>query len=56
MNGHMFLRLVIEPILEQEICKGQLIDDKIKKIVENIPKGKAPRFRLDAKGTLWFWK
>jgi hypothetical protein len=50
------VELVIEPILEQEIHKGQLIDDKIKEIVENILKGKAPGFRLDDKGTLWFGK
>jgi hypothetical protein len=50
------VELVIEPILEQEIHKGQLIDDKIMEIVENIPKGKAPGFRLDDKGTLWFGK
>jgi hypothetical protein len=50
------VELVIEPVLEQEIRKGQLIDDKIKEIVENISKGKAPGFRLDDKGTLWFGK
>jgi hypothetical protein len=50
------VELVIEPVLEQEIRKGQLIDDKIKEIVRNIPKGKAPRFHLDDKGTLWFGK
>jgi hypothetical protein len=42
--------------MEQEIRKGQLIDDKIKEIVENIPKGKAPGFCLDDKGTLLFGK
>jgi hypothetical protein len=50
------VELVIEPILEQEIRKGQLIDDKIKEIVGNIPKNKAPGFHLDDKGTLWFGK
>jgi hypothetical protein len=50
------VELVIEPILEQEIRKGQLIDDRIKEIVGNIPKAKAPGFRLDDKGTLWFAK
>jgi hypothetical protein len=50
------VELVIEPVLEQEICKDQLIDDKIKKIVGNILKGKAPGFHLDDKGTLWFGK
>jgi hypothetical protein len=50
------VELMIEPVLEQEIHKGQLIDDKIKEIVGNIPKGKTPRFHLDDKGTLWFGK
>jgi hypothetical protein len=50
------VELVIEPVLEQEIRKGQLIDDRIKEIVGNIPKGKAPGFHLDDKGTLWFGK
>jgi hypothetical protein len=43
-------------MLEQQIRKGQFIDDKIREIVKNIPKGKAPGFRLDDKGTLWFGK
>ena len=30
------VELVIEPTLEQEICKGQLHDAKLKEIVENI--------------------
>jgi hypothetical protein len=50
------VELVIEHVLEQEIRKGQLIDDKIKEIVGNIPKGKASGFHLDDKGTLWFGK
>jgi hypothetical protein len=50
------VKLVTEPVLEQEIRKGQLIDDKIKEIVRNIPKGKALGFHLDDKGTLWFGK
>jgi hypothetical protein len=50
------VELVIEHVLEQKIRKGQLIDDKIKEIVRNIPKGKALGFYLDDKGTLWFGK
>jgi hypothetical protein len=50
------VELVGEPMLEQQIRKGQLIDDKIKEIVRNILKGKAPGFRLDDKETLWFGK
>jgi hypothetical protein len=50
------VELVIEPTLEQEICKGQLQDAKLKEIVENIAKGKAPGFHVDDNGTLWFGK
>ena len=35
------------PTLEQEIRKGQLEDEKLKEIVENIVIGKAPSFRID---------
>ncbi|WVZ88949.1 hypothetical protein U9M48_035416 [Paspalum notatum var. saurae] len=42
-----------EPTLEQEIRKGQLNDEKIKEIKELIKLDKAPRFRLDADGTVW---
>ena len=46
------VELVIEPTLEQEICKGQLQDVKLKEIVENIVIDKAPGFRMDDNGTL----
>jgi hypothetical protein len=36
--------LVIEPTLEQEIYKGQLKDEKLKKIAEDIVIGKSPGF------------
>jgi hypothetical protein len=36
--------LVIEPTLEQEIRKGQLKDEKLKEIAENIVIGKALGF------------
>jgi hypothetical protein len=48
--------LALEPPLEQEIRKGQLEDEKLKEIAENVVLGKAPGFRLDEKGTLWFGK
>jgi hypothetical protein len=38
------MELVIEPILEQEIYKGQLKDEKLKKIAEDIVIGKSPVF------------
>lgn len=50
------VELVIEPTLEQEIHKGQLQDAKLKEIAENIMIGKAPGFRVDENGTLWFGK
>jgi len=50
------VELVIEPTLEQEIRKGQLQDEKLKEIAENIVIGKALGFRMDDNGTLWFGK
>ena len=50
------MELVIESTLEQEIRKGQLEDEKLKEIAENIVLGKAPGFRMDENGTLWFGK
>ena len=50
------MELEVEPILEQEIRKGQLEDEKIKEIAELITIGKAPGFRLDDQGTVWFGK
>ena len=50
------MELVIEPTLEQEIRKGQLEDEKLKEIAENVVLGKVPGFRMDENGTLWFRK
>jgi hypothetical protein len=50
------VELAIEPTLEQDIRKGQLEDEKLKEIAENVVLGKAPGFRLDENGTLWFGK
>ena len=50
------VELVLEPKLEQEIRKEQLQDAKLKEIAENIVIGKAPGFRMDDNGTLWFRK
>jgi hypothetical protein len=41
------MELVIEPTLEQEIYKGQLKDEKLKKIAEDMVIGKSPGFRID---------
>jgi hypothetical protein len=50
------MELMIEPTLEQEIYKGQLKDEKLKKITEDIVIGKSPGFRMDDNGILWFGK
>jgi hypothetical protein len=50
------MELIIEPMLEQDIRKGQLEDEKLKEIAEDVVLGKAPGFRLDENGTLWFGK
>jgi hypothetical protein len=46
------MELAIEPTLEQDIRKGQLEDEKLKEIAENVVLRKAPGFRLDENGTL----
>jgi hypothetical protein len=50
------IEFAIEPMLEQDIRKGQLEDEKLKEIAENVVLGKAPGFRLDENGILWFGK
>jgi hypothetical protein len=50
------MELVTEPTLEQERYKGQLKDEKLKKIAEDIVIGKSPGFRMDDNGILWFGK
>jgi hypothetical protein len=50
------MELVIEPTFEQEIYKGQLKDEKLKKIAEDIVIGKSPGFQMDDNGILWFGK
>ncbi|WVZ93809.1 hypothetical protein U9M48_039764 [Paspalum notatum var. saurae] len=43
-----------EPTLEQEIRKHQKTDEKIQEIREQIKVGKAPHFREDEQGTVWY--
>ena len=50
------MELEVEPTLEREIHKGQLEDEKIKEIAENIVIGRALRFHLDDHGTVWCGK
>jgi hypothetical protein len=46
----------VTPTLEQEIHKGQQEDEKLREIIANVSLGKAPGFRIDENGTLWFGK
>jgi hypothetical protein len=46
----------VESTLEQEICKGQEADEKIKEIKTLIGLGKVPDFMEDEQGTVWFKK
>jgi hypothetical protein len=41
------MEIVVEPTLEQDICKGQQEDEKLREIAENVVVGKSPRFRID---------
>ncbi|WVZ76042.1 hypothetical protein U9M48_024044 [Paspalum notatum var. saurae] len=43
-----------KPTLEQEIRKHQKMDEKIQEIREQIKVGKAPHFREDEQGTVWY--
>ncbi|WVZ81162.1 hypothetical protein U9M48_028574 [Paspalum notatum var. saurae] len=43
-----------EPTLEQEIRNHQKMDEKIQEIREQIKLGKAPHFREDEQGTVWY--
>jgi hypothetical protein len=44
----------VESTLEQDICKGQVTDEKILEIKELIKENKAPGFTEDDQGVLWF--
>jgi hypothetical protein len=44
----------LEPILEQEIRKGQVGDAKIQEIKDLITEGRGPEFTEDEQGTVWF--
>ncbi|WVZ64210.1 LOW QUALITY PROTEIN: hypothetical protein U9M48_013770 [Paspalum notatum var. saurae] len=43
-----------EPTLEQEIREHQKNDEKLQEIRELLKSGKAPHFRKDEQGTLWY--
>ena len=48
------MEIEVTPTLEEEILKGQLEDEKLKEIAQNVVLGKAPGFRIDDNGILWF--
>jgi hypothetical protein len=50
------VEMTIEPLLKKEIRKGQVENEKLKEIAKKVVLGKAPGFRLDDDGTLWFEK
>ena len=50
------MELEVEPTLESEIRKRQLEDEDIIDIVECIVISKAPSFRMDDQGTVWYGK
>ena len=43
----------VDSTLEQDIRKGQLQDEKLQEIKQQIKEGKAPHFREDEQGTIW---
>ena len=50
------MEIEVTPTLEKEILKGQIEDEKLKEIAQNVVLGKAPGFRIDDNGILWFGK
>ena len=56
VNNMETVVMQVDSILEEEICKGQLEDEKIKEIKELIKDNKTSDFSEDAQGTLWLGK
>ena len=50
------MEIEVTPTLEEEILNGQLEDDKLKEIAQNVVLGKSPGFRIDDNGMMWFGK
>jgi patatin-like phospholipase/acyl hydrolase len=50
------ITMEVDSTLEQDIQKSQLEDAKIQEIKEQIKEDKAPEFRVDEQGTLWYKK
>ena len=59
LNVHIVLqgsyhKLSIQPTLEEKIRKPQGLDQDLMKIRKHTGENKAPNFRVDDKGTLWY--
>jgi hypothetical protein len=54
LNNTQGVTIELEPILEQDIRKGQKDDEKINEIRHLIKDGKGKDFREDAEGVVWF--
>ena len=50
------MEIEVTPTIEKDILKGQLDDEKLKEIAQNVVLGKSPGFKIDDNGTLWFGK
>jgi hypothetical protein len=48
------MEMDVDSTLLQDIQKGQLKDEKIRKIKHNIKEEKSPRFTEDDQGVLWY--
>jgi hypothetical protein len=48
------MEMDVDSTLLQDIQKGQLKDEKIRKIKHNIKEEKSPRFMEDDQGVLWY--
>jgi ribonuclease HI len=48
--------LSVQPILDDQIKKAQMEDKRLLRIKDSNSEGKAPDFRVDKDGTLWFKK
>jgi hypothetical protein len=48
------LQLSVQPTLEEKIRKAQETDENLMKIRKHTEENKAPDFRVDDQGTLWY--
>jgi hypothetical protein len=48
------MKMEVDSTLLKDVQKGQLEDEKIKKIKHDIKEEKSPRFMEDDQGVLWY--